>query len=99
MLEDVRKTFRAEGEDDPLGDKPSDEISKKKLDALLAKGDPEAGAVVQSAIENFAQQFASVIKRFLKTQDLARHRMHRRRRRLSRQPCRASWPSVVPASS
>ena len=67
MLEDVRKTFRAEGEDDPLGDKPSDEISKKKLDALLAKGDPEAGAVVQSAIENFAQQFASVIKRFLKT--------------------------------
>src|SRR5688572_30603269 len=32
MLEDVRKTFRAEGEDDPLGDKPSDEISKKKLD-------------------------------------------------------------------
>jgi predicted NBD/HSP70 family sugar kinase len=67
MLEDVRKTFRAEGEDDPLGDKPSDEISKKKLDALLAKGDPEAGAVVQSAIENFAQQLASVIKRFLKT--------------------------------
>ena len=66
ILEDVRKTFREEGED-PLGDKPSDEISKKKLDALLAKGDPEAGAVVQSAVENFAQQLASVIKRFLKT--------------------------------
>jgi predicted NBD/HSP70 family sugar kinase len=67
MLDDVRKTFRSEGEDDPLGDKPSDEISKKKLDALLAKGDPEAGAIVQSAIETFAQQFALVIKRFLKT--------------------------------
>ena len=51
---------------DPLGDKAGDEISKKKLDALLAKGEAEAGAVVQSAVEKFAGQLAAVISRFLR---------------------------------
>jgi len=65
MLDEVRETLRKEG-GDPLGDEASDEISKKRLDALLAKGDPEAGAVVQSAIETFAQQLTQITKRFLK---------------------------------
>ena len=65
LLEDVRATLRAAGMD-PLGPKGSDEISKKELDGLLARGDPEAGAVVQSAIEKFAGRLASVIKRFLR---------------------------------
>ena len=44
----------------------SDEISKKKLDALLTEGDPEAAGIVQGAIEDFAQELALVIRRFLK---------------------------------
>jgi hypothetical protein len=65
LLDDVRNTLRASGAD-PLGGKASDEISKKKLDTLLAKGEAEAGAVVQSAVEKFAGQFAAVISRFLR---------------------------------
>ena len=65
LLEKWRQPLRDLGED-PLGDKPTDEISKKKLDALLAKGSPEAAGVVQSAVEEFAQQLAKVIRRFLK---------------------------------
>ena len=51
LLEDVRNTMRERGMD-PLGAKASEEISKKELDALVAKGEAEAGAVVQSAVEN-----------------------------------------------
>jgi predicted NBD/HSP70 family sugar kinase len=65
ILDEIRKPLREAGED-PLGSKPSAEISRKKLGALLAKGDPEAGAVVQSAVEDFAQQLQKVIRQFLK---------------------------------
>jgi hypothetical protein len=65
ILEKWRKPFRDLGAD-PLGDKPSDEIPKSKLDALLAKGEPEAAGVVQSAIEDYAQQLAKVLRRFLR---------------------------------
>jgi predicted NBD/HSP70 family sugar kinase len=65
ILENWRKSLRKAGAD-PLGDEPSEEISKKTLDAVLLKGDPEAAGVVQSAIEDFAQDLALVIRRFLK---------------------------------
>ncbi len=65
ILEKWRKPLRDLGED-PLGDQPSDEISKSKLNALLAKGEPEAAGVVQSAIEDYAQQLAKVLRRFLR---------------------------------
>ena len=68
LLEKWRAPLRDLGED-PLGDKPTDEISKKKLDLLLAKGSPEAAGVVQSAVEEFAQQLAKVIRRFLKVKE------------------------------
>src|SRR4051794_18316629 len=45
---------------------PSREISKKKLDKLLVEGDPEAAGLVQSAIEDFAQELAAVVRRFLR---------------------------------
>src|SRR5262249_8928970 len=64
-LERWRKPLRKAGED-PFGDEPSSEISRKKLDSLLAQGDPEAAGVVQGAIEDFAQELALVIRRFLK---------------------------------
>jgi predicted NBD/HSP70 family sugar kinase len=65
MLERWRQPLRELGED-PFGDKPTSELTKKKLDGLLAKGSPEAAGVVQSAVEDFAQQLAKVIRRFLR---------------------------------
>src|SRR5205823_990703 len=60
-----RKRLRKNG-DDPLGEERTEDIGKKQLDALLIKGDPEAAAVVQGAIGDFAQELAIVIRRFLK---------------------------------
>jgi len=65
ILEKWRKVLR-KSDDDPFGRKDSDEIAKKKLDAALIKGDVEAGGIVQSAIEEFSQEFAAVIRRFLR---------------------------------
>ena len=65
IIENWRKPLRKSGHD-PFGDEASDEISKKKLDALLSEGDLDAAAVVQGAIEDFAQELALVIRRFLK---------------------------------
>jgi hypothetical protein len=61
-----RKPLRKSGED-PFGDEPSDEISKKTLDAILIGDDLEASAILHSAIEEFAQELAYVTRRFLKT--------------------------------
>ncbi|RAI32365.1 ROK family protein [Rhodoplanes serenus] len=65
IVERWRKPLRDLGED-PFGDEPSDRISKKSLDELLAGGHPEAAGVVHGAIEDFAQELAGVIRRFLK---------------------------------
>jgi predicted NBD/HSP70 family sugar kinase len=66
IIENWRKPLRKAGED-PFGNEPSDEIPKKALDNLLTKGDPEAAGIVQGAIEDFSQELALVIRRFLKT--------------------------------
>ena len=68
LLDELRKPLKKLG-DDPLGDKPSEEIGKKKLVALLTEGEPEAAGVVQSAVEEFAQQFTKVIRRFLRLKE------------------------------
>jgi predicted NBD/HSP70 family sugar kinase len=64
-IENWRKPLRRAG-DDPFGDEPTKDISRKKLDALLSDGNPEAAGVVQGAIEDFSQELALVIRRFLK---------------------------------
>src|SRR6201994_2650392 len=66
-----RKPLRKTGKD-PFGDVPSEEISKKALDDMLVGDDPEAAAVVHSAIEEFAQELAHVTRRFLKTKSWAK---------------------------
>src|SRR5262245_47818700 len=68
MIESIRKSLRKTG-DDPLGDEDSEELSKAELDGLLTRGEPEAAGVVQSAIEDFSQEFALVIRRFLKLKE------------------------------
>ncbi len=65
ILEDWRERVRKTG-DDPLGNTPSDEISKSKLDKIIAEGDPEAAGVLQGTIEEFSQEFSAVIRRFLR---------------------------------
>jgi predicted NBD/HSP70 family sugar kinase len=65
LLEEWRKVLR-KSDEDPFGDKSSKDIRKGKLDASLIDGDAEAAGVVQGAIEDFAQEFARVVRRFLK---------------------------------
>jgi predicted NBD/HSP70 family sugar kinase len=65
LVDDWRERVRQAGED-PFGDTPTAEISKKQLDKVLAQGDAEAAGIIQGAIEEFAQEFAQVIRRFLR---------------------------------
>ena len=65
LIENWRKPLRKKGED-PFGDEPSEELSKRTLDDLLSDGDPKAAGVVQSAVEDFAQELAFVIRRYLR---------------------------------
>jgi Arc/MetJ-type ribon-helix-helix transcriptional regulator len=68
MIEGIRKSLRKAG-DDPLGDEDSDELTKAELDNLLLRGEPEAAGVVHAAIEDFSQEFALIIQRFLKLKE------------------------------
>jgi predicted NBD/HSP70 family sugar kinase len=67
-LEEWRKALRSK-DYDPLGDDPSTDISKKKIDKALAGEDLQAAGVVLGAVEDFSQALASVIRRFLKLKD------------------------------
>ena len=68
ILDDWRERMRKAGED-PLGEFPSEDLSKKQLDKLLTEGDAEAAGVIQGAIEDFSQEFAAVIRRFLRLKE------------------------------
>jgi hypothetical protein len=68
IIENLRSPLRKLGAD-PLGEDASEELNKKKLDELLAHGDPEAAAVIQGAIEEFSQDFALIIRRYLKLKE------------------------------
>jgi hypothetical protein len=66
IVEDWRERLRRVS-DDPLGEIKSDKISKKKFDELLTKGSPEAAGLIHGAIEEFANELALVIRKFLRT--------------------------------
>lgn len=66
ILDDWRKPLKKNG-DDPLGKKPTDDLSKTTLDEALRGDDITAAALVHGALEDFAQQLAYVTRRFLKT--------------------------------
>ena len=66
ILDELRKPLRKQGED-PLGDKSSEEMSKKELDQILVGDDIQAAAVMHGAVEDFAQELAFVTQRFMKT--------------------------------
>ena len=64
ILDGLRKL---KDDDDPLGNKDSDDIGKTELDEALVGEDIHAAALVHGAIEEFAQELAYVTGRFLKT--------------------------------
>lgn len=64
ILDDLRRKLYKEP-DDPIG-VPTEELSKKKIDALLIGGDLRQASLVHSAVEDFAQRLASVVRRFLR---------------------------------
>ena len=68
ILEDGRERVR-QSEGDPLGRIASTGISKKKLDRLIVDGDPLAAGVVLGTIEDFAQEFAAVIRRIMRLKE------------------------------
>ena len=55
--------------DDPLGEKDSDQLSKAELDSRSLQGEPEAAGIIHAAIEDFSQEFALIIQRFLKLKE------------------------------
>ncbi len=67
-VEDLRKTAKLVN-GDPFGKTPSSEVSKSDFDRALQKGSVEASAVMISAINAYAEDFAHVVTRFLQTKD------------------------------
>ena len=65
-LDDWRERMR-KGGTDPLGDTPSEDLSKKQLDALMKGDDVMAAALVHGAVEDYAQELSKVIQRFQRT--------------------------------
>jgi hypothetical protein len=63
-LEDWRAKLRKVG-DDPLGDTPTAELSKKQVDKLLKGPDTEAAALIMGAIEDYAGELAGVLDQYL----------------------------------
>jgi hypothetical protein len=68
ILEDWREKLRAQGED-PFGDMPTQDISKSKLDKMLAGADPLAAGLVHTVVEEYAVELATVARRFLRLKD------------------------------
>lgn len=67
-IEAWRKKVR-KGGPDPLGDVPTDDLSKKEIDALLKEQESEAAALVRAAIDDFASELADILKRYLKEEE------------------------------
>jgi predicted NBD/HSP70 family sugar kinase len=65
MIEGSRERVR-DVADDPLGNTPTEDLSKKKLDKVLTEGDPEAAGVIHGAIEEFSSEVATVVTRLVK---------------------------------
>jgi predicted NBD/HSP70 family sugar kinase len=63
-LDDWRKRIKAGGED-PMGDTPTAKLSKKQIDALMNGTDREVSALIIGAVNDYAQELARVLARYL----------------------------------
>jgi len=68
ILDKWRKAVAANGED-PFGDVPSYSLTKSQLDKYFAGDDPMAAALIHSAVEEFANELATVVTRFLQVEE------------------------------
>ncbi len=66
IIHNWRESLRQTG-NDPLGGEVGDELSKKELDELLERSEPEAAGIIHGAIEDFSQELALVVRRYLKS--------------------------------
>ncbi|KQR72866.1 ROK family protein [Rhizobium sp. Leaf341] len=64
-LDAWRKVMRAV-DIDPIGKVPTADLPKREIDGFLKGKNAQASALVWSAVEDFAQEFADVVTRFLK---------------------------------
>lgn len=55
--------------EDPFGETPTVEIPKSRLDKVLAGGDTMVAGLVHTAVEEFARELATVVRRFLRLDD------------------------------
>jgi hypothetical protein len=65
ILDDWRDLVRQQG-DDPFGDTPTEDIRKAEMDEMLAGDDPRAAGLVHTVVEEFANELATVVRRFLR---------------------------------
>ena len=65
ILDDWRERLRQIA-DDPLGELPTEKVQRRTLDKLLVNGDVEAAGLVLSAVEEFAQELATVCRRLMR---------------------------------
>ena len=66
ILDDWRERVSSSLDEDPFGDTPTNDISKSKLDKVLVGSDTVAAGLVHTAIEEFAHELATVVRRFLR---------------------------------
>jgi len=66
ILDDWRERLSSSLDEDPFGDTPTGEISKSKLDKILAGNNTVAAGIVHTAVEEFAHELATVVRRFLR---------------------------------
>lgn len=64
MLDAWRALFAAISGKDPLGAKPTRDLSKRQIDAMLHQA-PAAASAIEAASEDYALQLAHVMQRFL----------------------------------
>ena len=68
-FQDILASWRkrvTDNADDPLGDTPTEDLSKKQIDEFMHGGDKVAAALVLTAVDDFAVELAKVLTRFLK---------------------------------
>ena len=88
-------SFAAQGED-PFGDTPTQEISKSKLDKMLAGADPLAAGLVHTAVEEYRRRARHRGAPLPAPEGVAGHRAHRDRRRVRAPAISASWRWAAP---
>jgi hypothetical protein len=65
ILDDWRARLAQNGAD-PFGNKATQDIPRSELEKVLGSEDPVAAGLVHSAVEEFAQELATVVRRFLR---------------------------------